>query len=291
APIVTVRLGTFDLEAVLRPPAKAAATVAVVDIDDASLLAVGQWPWPRDVLAGLVDDLGRYGARVVALDMLLAEPDRMPPSTSGTAAVPGGNDALLAAAMRRIPVVSGAALSPVSLPVSPAGDGPPSSRVAVRGALAPGVLIAAPSLVRPLPMLAAASQGVGVVNLYPGVDAAVRTVPGVVVANETLVPGLALETARVAWGAAGLEVEAPSAAGPQGVRVAGRLVPTDQRGQIRVDLRDSARVPTVPALRVMSGEAHRADIAGRVVIVGPSASRFAGAARTVVGSMPHALFQ
>src|SRR3546814_6788613 len=84
---------------------------------------------------------------------------------------------------------------------------------------------------RSLPLLAAASQGVGVVNLYPGVDAAVRTVPGVVVANGTLVPGLALETARVAWGATGLEVEAPSAAGPQGVRVAGRLVPTDQRGR------------------------------------------------------------
>src|SRR5690606_12732105 len=60
-PIVTMRLWTFDLEAVLRPPAKAAATVAVVDIDDASLLAVGQWPWPRDVLAGLIDDLRRYG--------------------------------------------------------------------------------------------------------------------------------------------------------------------------------------------------------------------------------------
>src|SRR3546814_2123781 len=59
-PIVTLRLWTFDLEAVLRPPAKTAATVAVVDIDDASLLAVGQWPWPRDVLAGLVDDqIGR----------------------------------------------------------------------------------------------------------------------------------------------------------------------------------------------------------------------------------------
>src|SRR3546814_7783511 len=41
----------------------------------------------------------------------------------------------------------------------------------------------------------------------------------------------------------------------------------------------------------MSGEADRADIEGRVVIVGPSASRLAGEARTIVGSMSHALFQ
>src|SRR3546814_15414494 len=59
-PFVTLRLWTFDLEAVLRPPAKTAATVAVVDIDDASLLAVGQCPWPRDVLAG---PIGRASCR------------------------------------------------------------------------------------------------------------------------------------------------------------------------------------------------------------------------------------
>src|SRR5690606_29099551 len=133
-PIATLRLWTFDLEAVLRPPAKTAPTVAVGDIDDARLLAGGQWPWPRHRPARLIDELGRYGARVVALDMLLAEPDRMPASTYETATASGGNDALLAEAMRRIPVVSGAAMSPVALPLSPAGDGEPAERVAVRGA-------------------------------------------------------------------------------------------------------------------------------------------------------------
>lgn len=40
--------------------------VAIVAIDDASLAQLGEWPWPRDVHAGLIDKLKAEGARVVA---------------------------------------------------------------------------------------------------------------------------------------------------------------------------------------------------------------------------------
>lgn len=40
--------------------------VAIVAIDDASLAQLGEWPWPRDVHAGLIDKLKADGARVVA---------------------------------------------------------------------------------------------------------------------------------------------------------------------------------------------------------------------------------
>src|SRR5687768_13921725 len=40
--------------------------VAIVAIDDASLAQLGEWPWPRDVHASLIDKLKAQGARVVA---------------------------------------------------------------------------------------------------------------------------------------------------------------------------------------------------------------------------------
>ena len=47
----------------------------VIDIDEASLAQIGRWPWPRAQLAEMVELLlGPYGARGVALDMLLSEP-------------------------------------------------------------------------------------------------------------------------------------------------------------------------------------------------------------------------
>ena len=49
--------------------------LAVIDIDESSLARVGPWPWPRERLATLVEQLvGDYGARAVAFDLVLPEP-------------------------------------------------------------------------------------------------------------------------------------------------------------------------------------------------------------------------
>jgi class 3 adenylate cyclase len=49
--------------------------LALVAIDDGALAFIGRWPWPRTLLASAVDELARAGARTVALDLLLSEPD------------------------------------------------------------------------------------------------------------------------------------------------------------------------------------------------------------------------
>jgi len=49
--------------------------IAIIDIDEASLAAVGPWPWPRKQIAALVENLlGPYEARGVALDLIFPEP-------------------------------------------------------------------------------------------------------------------------------------------------------------------------------------------------------------------------
>lgn len=56
------------------------STVPVlVDIDENSLARYGQWPWPRYLVARLIENLSRNGAASVALDILLAEADRSSP--------------------------------------------------------------------------------------------------------------------------------------------------------------------------------------------------------------------
>ena len=48
----------------------------IVDIDEAALAEFGQWPWPRTIVARLVDKLTEKGAAVIAFDVVFAEPDR-----------------------------------------------------------------------------------------------------------------------------------------------------------------------------------------------------------------------
>ena len=54
--------------------------VVVVDIDDASLARIGQWPWPRSVMADLIRHLQDAGASAIGLDVVFAEPDRASPA-------------------------------------------------------------------------------------------------------------------------------------------------------------------------------------------------------------------
>ena len=78
------RLDHFIYDARLRAtmPATPDDRIVIVDIDEKSLDAVGQWPWGRNRLAALTTELvGRQKAAVLAFDVIFAEAD----SSSGLA--------------------------------------------------------------------------------------------------------------------------------------------------------------------------------------------------------------
>lgn len=77
-------------------PERTAQSTVVVAIDEASIRAVGAWPWSRTQLAGIVDTAARAGASAIAIDILLAE------------SRPG--DDRLAAALRTLPATMVVAL-------------------------------------------------------------------------------------------------------------------------------------------------------------------------------------
>lgn len=60
-------------------PRMAADNVVIIDIDERSLDIIGQWPWPRIVLADLVTNLTKLNAKSIVIDGVFAEPDRSSP--------------------------------------------------------------------------------------------------------------------------------------------------------------------------------------------------------------------
>ena len=45
----------------------------IVDVDERSLSAIGQWPWRRDLIGRLVARVREMGASTVALDVIFAD--------------------------------------------------------------------------------------------------------------------------------------------------------------------------------------------------------------------------
>ncbi len=66
----------YDLRVRLTPVGGVDPRVVIVDIDEVSLAAEGQWPWPRDKLARLTDRLfDDYGIQVLGFDTWFPEAD------------------------------------------------------------------------------------------------------------------------------------------------------------------------------------------------------------------------
>ncbi len=70
----------FDGYQRVMPRPEAGAPVAVVDIDEASIDKLGQWPWPRTTIAQMVERLMALGAATIAFDIVFPEADRTSPS-------------------------------------------------------------------------------------------------------------------------------------------------------------------------------------------------------------------
>ncbi|MCM2322131.1 MAG: adenylate/guanylate cyclase domain-containing protein [Oligoflexia bacterium] len=68
-----------DVKFKLRGPVPPKNKIVILEIDEASLEAFGRWPWHRDVIASMVDESFKAGAKAVGMDVVFAEMDKRVP--------------------------------------------------------------------------------------------------------------------------------------------------------------------------------------------------------------------
>jgi adenylate cyclase len=295
--VETLRLRIFDYYQRLLPRPIAALPVAIVDIDEASLARFGQWPWPRTLLAAMVDRLTQAGAAVIGFDFLFPEPDRLSPATyvehltglpdalaASLRALPG-NDTVLAEALRRSRVVLGVAADPRA-DARPADRSIRRTPVAEIGGNPRPYLERFASIVHNLPDLEAAAQGRGALSLGEEVDGIVRRVPAVLSVGSHVYPALSIDMLRVASRQSAVAVRS-NEAGIDGVVVARTRVPTDERGRIWVYFSEPDPRRYVSATAVLDGSMAPETVRGKLVLVGTSAAGlFDVKATPVAGRIP-----
>jgi len=283
-PVQLLRDLAFDTYQRTKPRQQnvAESLVRIVDIDDESLTRHGQWPWPRTLIAEMVDKLTAAKVAVIGFDVVFAEPDRLSPgrlikswprtreleALLAKADTLPDNDKVLAEAVARANVVTGFFIVNQSgrAPALKAGYG-------VVGESPLRIVFGGPSAVATLAEIEAAAKGNGALNWVPGRDQVVRRVPAVMSVGDQLYPTLFTELLRVGQGASSYKIRtAPETAAVEAIQIGRASVPTDAEGRLVVYFapRDPAR--SLSAWRILAGGFKAEDLEGRIVIIGTSAA-------------------
>lgn len=279
--VTTLQLKWFDVYQAAKPRAYEDLPVKIIDIDEASLAKIGQWPWPRTQVAELIVALGEAGAAAIVMDIVFAEPDRTSPVHMqqiwqlNAESMPSGlpdHDDVLAREMAKWPVVVGSILHQTI-----SGESKSKSGFAYVGGNPEQHITEFAGVVPNLPMLEAAAAGNGMLNSDPDADGVLRKVPLLFRIGNRLYPSLAVEALRVAQGAGSLIIKSANVDGDENadaivaMKIGALEVPTDANGKFWLYYDHSRTARYIPAWQVMAGAVDDASLAGKIVMIGTSA--------------------
>ncbi|MCM2283441.1 MAG: adenylate/guanylate cyclase domain-containing protein [Desulfobacula sp.] len=265
-------LGTIDNRIMdmmfnIRGPQPVSEDIIIVDIDEKSLKALGQWPWPRNILADLTNRIYLNQARAIGFDIVFAEQDRTSPAyyfkhldTSVTRNLPMDilsevlqneqfdYDAVFGKALSIGPTVLGYAFQLKDDGLKTTAQTPfPSGTIGLKPE---GQTFSNTSLIPAYRAIAnystvAMAQSEGFINMGTDESGTTRQVPLFMTLDDIPYPSLALEVFRIGMGISHVtlhvsdRIKTPKAL-ILGIQMNDRFIPTDGFGEIFLNYRGPA---------------------------------------------------
>ena len=260
--IESVRLRYFDTLLTQPRDIPSATSVITINIDEQALDKYGQWPFPRNIHAQIIEDLYARNAGLVVYNVLLADKDRF------------GQDEVLAATLRKHTVIL------PSVPSDKTKNKPRTPGSAVLGPEYMDQIVQYPGIIANVPSLENAAAGVGIVNTLPEVDGVNRRIPLVVTIGENIYPALSIETLRVAANDSTVQVKL-NEYGVEKMRIPTfGPISTDTLGRIWIDW--SQKNPRYSVTDLPK------DLNKAIVVVGPTVAGISNPVPTSKGAVfPH----
>ena len=254
-----LRLKSFDLQFQAQEKV-ISQDIAIVEIDEKAIELHGQWPWKRDVLAGLIEELRQAEVGVIVLPILFSEEDRL------------GGDIVFAEALNGNFVV-----------VAQTGSHQTTQNGYPRGVAKIGnpleFLFEWPGMVGPIEEVGSNAAGVGTTNVAPEIDGVVRRMPLLMKIGNDVYPNIAIEVIRTATGDPSYQVKA-DAGGIIAMRVPGfATINTDPNA--RIWLTWNKEYPTVSLAEAGPGSFD--ELKGKTVIIALTAEGLSGVIATPTG--------
>ncbi|MDX1498608.1 MAG: adenylate/guanylate cyclase domain-containing protein [Woeseiaceae bacterium] len=304
----------YDVRIRLTMPGTVDERIVIIDIDEASQAELGQWPWPRNTLAAIVDRLfDDYGIAVLGFDVLFAEAEEtsaerlLEDLATGLLADDPELGAGLEALRTKLDSNARFAESLIARDVVTGfvfKDSLAANEPEATGVLPPPLIRESAIADLDVPFVTAAGYAGNLADIQenaigggffdaPLIDAdgVFRRAPLVQRYRGDLYASLALAVARVALGSPPVALEfAGGGDGPktglelEALRLGGVGIPVDERLSVFIPYRGPQEsFPYVSAKDVLSGAAPTEALAGKIALVGASAAGLLDLRSTPVG--------
>ncbi|MFW2604643.1 adenylate/guanylate cyclase domain-containing protein [Aliarcobacter butzleri] len=253
--------------------------VVIVDIDETSIKSLGQWPWSRDKLAKILENLTLANVGIVGLDIVFAEEDRTSPHKIlqdlkiYKKDVPN-YDLEFANVVEYSPVILGYQFDLVKkdnanakVPQIPAifieKDKPQDNK---------SYLIEAYNTILNIPQIQDKAYSSGFFNNIPDDTGIIRSVPLIISYDDTIYPSLALEVIRVINDTQKVVVQYDEN-GISNIVLDDISIPTDRYGRMLINFRGPERsFKYISAIDIYNNSFDKSEIDGKIVLIGTSAA-------------------
>ena len=265
----------IDLAYTLRGEVSSSKDIAIIDIDEKSLQKLGQWPWSRDKIATIVQNLKEAGVGIVGFDMVFAEADRTSPAKllsdlNISKKVPD-YDRIFAKTVATSPVILGMVFN---FENNITTNSPPRQNAIFieRGKTEQNsYILEASGYTTNLPIISSNAYGSGSFNMIPDSDGVVRYVPLVFSYDGMIYPSLTLEMARAMLGVRMVEIFYDES-GVSHIKLGELEIPTDRYGRVFVNYRGGKSYKYISAVDIYEKRFDKKDVAGKIMLLGTSAS-------------------
>jgi adenylate cyclase len=277
----------------------ATGNIVIIDIDEKSLYRMGQWPWPRTVVADLIKKIHHADPKAIGIDIVFAEKDRTSPNQYVKLfegflkhRYPAldltwlkqdnslDNDLVLGNVVAEIPVVLGYVFQTENDGLKNDVNAPfPSCKIRLEPQGMEYNDLALFSGYRAVLNVDAIAQAEteGFFNVFPDPSGTVRKVPLLMKLDGMPYPSLALEVLRLGLGETEIvlhgseKIDTPEK-GLLGVSIGNRFIPTDDAGQLNVNYRGPGKTfPYLSAVDILDGK-HAGALNKKYVLIGTSAA-------------------
>ncbi|WP_263832459.1 CHASE2 domain-containing protein [Sulfurospirillum oryzae] len=251
--------------------------IVIIDIDEKSLKALGQWPWSRDKVAKLLENLSNLGVAIVGLDVVFAEADNSSPQkVLSQLGLPHNNvpdyDAIFAETIANTPTIVGYvfALTPDS--IEPEGSPKSAATIVEQNRPKHSSLIKPYRAILNIPQIQKQAYSSGYFNTVPDNDGIVRSIPLVMEYDGVLYPSLSLEMVRILLGEKRVNIVYDES-GLRQIEIGEHVIPTDFFGRLMVNYRGGQNsYRYISAIDVYNNSVDPLHVKDKIALLGTSAA-------------------